>query len=60
MPFRGKVEAWYSEQFSSVCFVLISLMAWVPFFPESDLIWRVFKSLPAPPDNLRDELNFPY
>tara|TARA_B100000787_G_C16185081_1_gene294178 strand:+ start:1484 stop:2161 length:678 start_codon:yes stop_codon:yes gene_type:complete len=60
-PYKGKVEAWYSDkQHLSVYFSLIFLTVWVVCFPKSDLIWRVFKSLPAPPDNLRDELNFPF
>jgi len=60
-PYKGKVEAWYSDkQHLSVYFTLIFLTVWVVCFPKSDLIWRAFKSLPSPPDNLRDELNFPY
>jgi lipopolysaccharide/colanic/teichoic acid biosynthesis glycosyltransferase len=60
-PYKGNVEAWYSDkQHLSVYFALIFLTVWVVCFPKSDLIWRVFKSLPAPPDNLRNELNFPY
>jgi lipopolysaccharide/colanic/teichoic acid biosynthesis glycosyltransferase len=60
-PYKGKVEAWYSgKQHLSVYFALIFMTVWVVCFPKSDLIWRVFKSLPKPPDNLIDELNFPY
>lgn len=60
-PYKGKVEAWYSDkQDLSVYFTLIFLTVWVVCFPKSGLIWRVFYSLPAPPDNLRNELNFLY
>ena len=60
-PYKGKVEAWYSDkQHLSVYFTLIFMTVWVVCFPKSDLIWTVFKSLPKPPDNLIDELNFPY
>lgn len=60
-PYKGKVEAWYvDKQYLSVYFLLIFLTVWVVIFPKSDLIWRVFKSLPAPPDNLKVELNFPH
>jgi len=60
-PYKGKVEAWYSDkQHLSVYFTLIFMTVWVVCFPKSDLIWRAFKSLPKPPDNLIDELNFPY
>jgi lipopolysaccharide/colanic/teichoic acid biosynthesis glycosyltransferase len=60
-PYKGKVEAWYSDkQHLSVYFALIFMTLWVICFPKSDLIWRVFKSIPKPPGNLLDELNFPY
>ena len=60
-PYKGKVEAWYVEKQGLIAyFALILLTVWVVFFPKSDLIWRAFKSLPTPPDNLKDELNFPY
>lgn len=60
-PYKGKVEAWYVEKQGLIAyFALILLTVWVVFFPKSDLVWRAFKSLPTPPDNLKDELNFPY
>lgn len=60
-PFKGEIEAWYSDkQNIRVYFALIFLTVWVIFFSKSDLIWRVFKSLPVPPDTLKDDLNFPY
>jgi lipopolysaccharide/colanic/teichoic acid biosynthesis glycosyltransferase len=60
-PFKGEVEAWYSDkQNLGVYFALIFLTVWVVIFPKSDLIWRIFKDLPVPPDNLKDDLNFPY
>ena len=60
-PFKGGVEAWYSDkQNLGVYFALIFLTVWVVIFPKSDLIWRIFKDLPVPPDNLKDDLNFPY
>jgi lipopolysaccharide/colanic/teichoic acid biosynthesis glycosyltransferase len=60
-PYKGKVEAWYADkQNLSVYFSLIFLTLWVVCFPKSDLIWRIFRSLPQPPDNLKAELNFPF
>jgi lipopolysaccharide/colanic/teichoic acid biosynthesis glycosyltransferase len=60
-PYKGEVEAWYSnKQHLSIYFCLIFLTVWIVCFPKSNLIWRVFKSLPAPPNNLRNALNFPY
>jgi lipopolysaccharide/colanic/teichoic acid biosynthesis glycosyltransferase len=60
-PYKGKVEAWYSDkQHLSVYFTLIFMTVWVVCFPKSDLIWRAWiKDLPIPPDELRKDLNFP-
>ena len=60
-PYKGEVEAWYfDKQYLSIYFCLIFLTVWIICFPKSDLIWRVFKSLPTPPKDLRNALNFPY
>jgi lipopolysaccharide/colanic/teichoic acid biosynthesis glycosyltransferase len=60
-PYKGKVEAWYADkQNLIVYFSLILMTVWVVLFPKSDLIWKLFKDLPVPPDNLKNELNFPF
>ena len=60
-PYKGKVEAWYAgKQKLTVYFALILMTVWVVLFPKSDLIWRLFKDLPVPPDNLRSHLNYPF
>lgn len=60
-PYKGEVEAWYyDKQYLSIYFCLIFLTVWIICFPKSNLIWRVFKSLPTPPNDLRNALNFPY
>ena len=60
-PYKGDVEAWYvGRQNVVVYFSLILLTIWVVLNPKSDLVWRVFKDLPVPPDNLKNDLNFPY
>jgi len=60
-PYKGDVEAWYVErQNLIVYFSLILLTVWVVLNPKSDVIWRVFKDLPVPPDDLKNDLNFPY
>lgn len=59
-PYKGDLEAWYFEkQNLAVYFCLILLTVWVIFFPKSNLIWRVFKDLPIPPDELKASLNYP-
>ena len=59
-PYKGKVEAWYVEKQGLIAyFSLILLTVWVVLFPQSDLVWRLFKDLPSPPDILKKDLNFP-
>ena len=59
-PYKGDLEAWYFEkQNLTVYFCLIMLTIWAIFFPKSNLIWRVFKDLPIPPDELKSDLNYP-
>lgn len=59
-PYKGDVEAWYvAKQGLIAYFSLILLTVWVVLFPKSDLVWRLFKDLPSPPDILKNDLNFP-
>ena len=59
-PYKGKVEAWYvGKQGLIAYFALILLTVWVVLFSKSDLVWRLFKDLPTPPDTLKKDLNFP-
>ena len=59
-PYKGDVEAWYvMKQGFIVYFALILITVWVVLFPKSDLVWRLFKDLPSPPDILKKGLNFP-
>ena len=59
-PYKGDVEAWYvGKQGLIAYFSLILLTAWVVLFSKSDLVWRLFKDLPSPPDVLKKDLNFP-
>lgn len=53
MPYKGSLEVWYvSHQSIWSYFCLISLTLWVVLFPSSDLVWRLFKDLPAPSEDL--------
>ena len=59
-PYKGDVEAWYvGKQGLIAYFSLILLTVWVVLFPKSDLVLRLFKDLPSPPDILKKDLNFP-
>ena len=58
--YKGDVEAWYAGTQGLIAyFSLILLTVWVVLFPKSDLVWRLFKDLPFPPDILKKDLNFP-
>jgi lipopolysaccharide/colanic/teichoic acid biosynthesis glycosyltransferase len=53
-PYKGELELWYQEHVSlRTDFMLVFLTAWVIFFPESDLVYRIFRDLPAKPEFLR-------
>lgn len=58
-PYKGNVEAWYvGKESLFFYFSLIFLTIWIVIFPKSDLIWRIFKDLPVPPDDLKTELKY--
>jgi lipopolysaccharide/colanic/teichoic acid biosynthesis glycosyltransferase len=59
-PYKGDVEAWYVGKQGLIAYCsLILLTVWVVLFPKSNLVWRLFKDLPCPPDILKKDLNFP-
>lgn len=46
-PYKGALEMWYQDHIGFCTdFMLIFLTAWVIVFPESQLVFRVFKDLP--------------
>lgn len=59
-PYKGRVEAWYVDhQTLFTYFAVILVTVWVVLFPSSSLVWRAFKGLPVPPEELKGPLNFP-
>lgn len=59
-PYKGNVEAWYiGKQGLITYFSLILITIWVVLFPKSNIVWRLFKDLPSPPDTLKKDLNYP-
>jgi lipopolysaccharide/colanic/teichoic acid biosynthesis glycosyltransferase len=49
-PFKGEVEKWYQQHQSFYTdFMCIFLTAWAILFPKSELIYKVFKSIPKRP-----------
>lgn len=58
-PYKGEVESWYIENYSiKNYFILIFATLWAIIRPKSKLIWKIFKNLPTPPDELKSKLNY--
>ena len=52
-PYKGKVEKWYQENQSfSLDFFIIFCTAWVIVFPNSNLLYKFYKSIPQKPNSL--------
>tara|TARA_B100001175_G_C19491756_1_gene632985 strand:+ start:688 stop:1362 length:675 start_codon:yes stop_codon:yes gene_type:complete len=59
-PYKGSVESWYSGIESiRMYFMIIFLTIWVVLFPSSQIVWKTFKTIPAPPEELKIKLNYP-
>ena len=59
-PYKGALEEWYvANQGLRTYMLCIGVTAWVVLRPESNLAWRVFGSLPQPPDELQAALHWP-
>jgi lipopolysaccharide/colanic/teichoic acid biosynthesis glycosyltransferase len=53
-PYKGALEIWYQEHLSfKTDFLIVFLTVWVILFKKSNLIFRIFKSLPNMPQELR-------
>jgi len=54
-PYKAEVEIWYYQNQSLfVDFKLIFLTAWVIIFPNSNVVEKLFKSLPKKPSHLKN------
>lgn len=48
LPYKGAVEVWYQQHFSFYTdFMILFLTAWQIISPKSELVYKVFPSLPA-------------
>lgn len=60
MPYKGALEEWYvRNQGVLTYFTAIISTILIVLFPNSDVVWRMFRNLPEPPLQLRKALNFP-
>jgi lipopolysaccharide/colanic/teichoic acid biosynthesis glycosyltransferase len=54
LPYKGELELWYQEHLTFYTdFMIVFMTAWAILFPQSELVFRVFKDLPEKPDHLR-------
>ena len=52
-PYKGELELWYLRNISlRTDFLLVFITGWVILFPESDIVRKIFRNLPARPENL--------
>jgi len=53
-PYKGELELWYQKHLNFYTdFMLIFLTAWVIIYPNSQLVYQIFKDLPERPQELR-------
>ena len=58
-PYKGKLEEWFVINKSFyIYFLAIFITAWAVLIPSTKIVWRVFKDLPEPPNDLKHALNF--
>jgi len=52
-PYKGALEIWYQEHLTfRTDMMLVFLTAWTVFFPDSQLVFKIFSNLPDKPDYL--------
>jgi lipopolysaccharide/colanic/teichoic acid biosynthesis glycosyltransferase len=58
-PYKGSIEKWFvSNKNLKVYFLLIILTIWVVLKPSTNIIWRIFKDLPEPVNELKEFLKY--
>mgnify|MGYP002344734426 CR=1 FL=1 len=53
-PYKGELELWYQshQSFRTDC-LIVFLTVWVVIFPQSKLVYCLFRDLPSRPDHLK-------
>lgn len=60
MPYKGRLEEWFVVNHGLWAYLMCILVTiWVVFFPRSPLVWRVFPTLPVPPAEIAEAVNWP-
>ncbi len=58
-PYKGSLEEWFvSNKSLKIYFFCIFITVWVVIFPNSNILWKSFNSLPSPPTQLKNALNY--
>lgn len=58
-PYKGELEKWFVKNENLyIYFVTILMTVWIILTPKNNAVWRVFKGLPEPPDELKASLNY--
>ena len=59
-PYKGSLEEWFVYNKSiHIYFISIFITLYVVVIPSSKIVWKVFKTLPKPPEKLAKSLNYP-
>lgn len=59
MPYKAALEEWYVQTRSLATYItLIGLTVWVVLRPNSTIVWRVYSSLPKPPQELESNVSY--
>ncbi len=59
-PYKGSLEEWFVKNKGlNIYFLSIFITICIVLFPNTKLVWKIFRDLPEPPDNLKQALNFP-
>ena len=52
-PYKGELEKWFYNNNSLITyFIIIFVTAHAVFFPKSRIVWKIFRDLPKPNNNL--------
>ncbi len=58
-PYKGLLEEWFVlNKGIYIYFLAIFITAFTVVFPSTKVVWRVFRDLPEPPEQLKQALNF--
>ncbi len=58
-PYKAELEKWFVMNNSlPIYFATIFMTIWIIITPKNNMVWRLFKRLPEPPDELKEKLNY--